>query len=138
MKNQYKLFAACLPGMALTVLFLLLTSCADEPEPVPNVVSLHCVQDSTVPGQTCYFQASFGDTLNGLALSDIDTTLIVGATGTAPRDIDCQIRGKYCQLRCFYIDCQYRYLQCCMYINADGMNLYESCTNGVSRPVWIN
>ena len=122
----------------LFIITAVITACTTEPEPAPRIVKLHCVQDTTVPGQTCYFQASFGDTLNGLILADIDTTLIIGATGKAPRDIYCQIRGKYCQLRCFYIDCTYHFLPCCMYINADGVNLYESCTNGMSRPVWIN
>ena len=136
--NAYHFFAAACIGISLTILVLLLFGCTTEPEPHQRIVKLHCVQDTIIPGQTCYFQASFGDTVNGLILSDIDSILIVGATGTAPRDIDCQIRGKYCQLRCFYIDCQYRYLPCCMYINADGVNLYESCTNGISRPVLIN
>lgn len=99
--NAYHFFAAAVIGIGLTILLLLLFGCTTEPEPTPHIVKLHCVQDTIVPGQTCYFQASFGDSLNGLILYDIDTTLIVGATGTAPRDIDCHIRGKYCQLRCF-------------------------------------
>ena len=136
--NNYKIFAIAVTGMLLIIIVLVLFGCATEPEPQPTGVKLHCVQDHMQPGQICYFQAIFGDTVIDNHVIDADTTLIVGATGTAPRDIDCQIKCKYCQLYCFYIDCSYHFLPCCFYINVDGVNVYESCTNGISRPVCIN
>ena len=130
--NSYHLFAASIIGMIACII-----ACT-QPEPQPTGVKLHCVQDQVHPGQTCYFQATFGDTVIDNRIIDADTTLIVGATGSAPRDIDCTIKGKYCQLYCFYMDCSYHFLPCCFYINVDGVNVYESCTNGISRAAWIN
>lgn len=136
--NQYHLFLIAVTGMLLIILGLILFGCTDEPGPQPTGLKLHCVQDEIIPGQTCYFQASFGDTLNGQELSDVDTTFIVGATGKSPRDIECQIKDKYCKLYCFYIDCSYHFIPCRFFITKDGVCLLDKCTNGLIEPVWID
>ena len=136
--NSYHIFGAALTGMALIVIALLMTSCTEPDEPTPAIVSLHCLQDSIMPGQTCYFQASFGDTLNGETLVDVDTTFIIAATGKAPRDLKCDISGKYCKLFCYYIDGGYRFLPCRFTITKGGVCLLDKCTNGLIVPIWID
>jgi len=98
-----------------------------------------CVPDSVPTDNVCYFQVSFGDTTDGLSLVDIDTTLIVGATASVPRDINSllYLSGKYCQMFCFYIDCSYQYIPCCFFAKKGNIKFYESCTPGVSRAFLI-
>jgi len=68
--NQYHLFISAVTGMLLIILGLILFGCSEEPEPDPIGLRLYCVQDSIIPGKTCYFQASFGDTIIGYERSD--------------------------------------------------------------------
>lgn len=122
--------------IALILIALIIASCT-ETEPVePNYISFACVQDEPVYGQTCYFQVSLSDSAN---MAIIDTTFIVGATGTAPRDIDVlPFHGKYCQMYCFYIDCSYHFIPCRFFATTENRCIYDACTNGVSRVFWID
>ena len=135
--NSYHIFGAAVSGVILLILFL--TSCVkDEVQPVSTSLEMYCLQDSLIPGQICYFNASFGDTLNGEALVDVDTTFIIAATGKAPRDLKCDISGKYCKLFCYYIDGGYRLLPCRFTITKGGVCLLDKCTNGLIVPIWID
>lgn len=136
--NNYHFFAASVTAMLLVILAVALFGCTSEPEPTPTGLKLHCLQDSIIPGQTCYFQASFGDTLSGQTLADVDTTLIIGATGQTPRDMDCQISGKWCVLYCFYIDGCYQFIPCRFTVTNNGVCLIDKCTNGVTNAFWID
>lgn len=125
--------------LALILIALFIASCTETEPVTPEYLSFACVQDEPVPGQVCYFQVSIGDSVSGDYLINPDTTFLVGATGTAPRDIDITpIHGKYCQMYCFYIDGCYQFLPCCMFATVGTTSIYESCTNGISRVFWIN
>jgi len=128
------------PILIFTLLALLFSACAkEEPETTVQGYQFSCVPDSIPTDKVCYFQVSFGDTTDGLSLVDIDTTLIVGATASVPRDINSMLdlSGKYCQMFCFYIDCSYQYIPCCFFAKKGNVKFYESCTQGISRAFLI-
>ena len=126
----------------LVIFMLALFASCDRNEivlPTEYGYQFSCVPDSIPTDRVCYFQVSFGDTTDGLSLVDIDTTLIIGATASVPRDINSllDLSGKYCQMFCFYIDCSYQYISCCFFATKQGVCMYESCTPGVSRAFLI-
>lgn len=120
-------------------LFLLSSCTKEEPTPIQSGYQFYCVQDSVSPGNICYFQVCFGDSSDGVQLLDIDTTIIIGQTGEAPRDIltNISLRGKYCQMYCFYLDCSYNFLSA-KFVAKKGQTVFcNKCTNGITTPFLI-
>ena len=122
------------------LLALLFSACEkEEPEITKPGYQFYCVQDSVSPGNICYFQVCFGDSSDGVQLLDIDTTIIIGQTGEAPRDIltNLSLRGKYCQMYCFYLDCYYNFLSA-KFVAKKGQTVFcNKCTNGITTPFLI-
>ena len=147
--NQYHFFGAAFAGLLLIILAMMLFGCTkEEPEPTrsgydffavvkyPDKICLTCETSFVV------LAADTFDEHGELIRPQFVCSLIeIGEIKSGLRYVDTDylsLKGKYIQLRTYQMGTPHYFVQCEIFVNHNGINIYHTCSGGYSKPLLIN